>query len=98
MDLELKVEKDKSGRKINLTDEKNVNNYSAYSFNGVAGILSLTGIIDGNKIISHYEKDVKENVWKKIGSTHFGTLTLGEKVYNLGSFEYQAFELLNKET
>ena len=92
MELELRIEKDENGRKIKLPDQGDTIDYFAHAF--VEEILSLTAVVDGKKMISHYQKE--NEVWNKVGSTHFGALVLGEKSYSSETPEYQAFELLNK--
>jgi|SaaInlStandDraft_7_1057024.scaffolds.fasta_scaffold303711_1 hypothetical protein len=92
MELELRIENDENGRKIKLPDQGDTINYSAHAF--VEEILTLTAVVDGKRMYSHYQKD--NNTWNKVGATHFGILVLGEESYSLETPEYQAFELLNK--
>jgi len=92
MELELRIENDENGRKIKLPDQGDTIDYFAHAF--VEDILSLTGVVDGKKMISHYQKE--KEVWNKVGATHFGALVLGEESYSSKTPEYQAFELLSK--
>jgi hypothetical protein len=92
MELELRIENDELGRKVKLPNEGDKIDYFAHAF--VEEILTLTAVVDGKKMISHYEKE--NDAWNKVGATHFGALVLGEESYSSETPEYQAFELLNK--
>ena len=94
MDLELKVEKDELGKKI-IFPKKQIDNYTAYSFNDSENVFSLSAIVEGRKLISHYKKEDK--VWKMKSIVRSGPLVIGCPTYAEGTPEYQAFELLSKE-
>ena len=95
MELELKVETDNLGKKVTLPGRE-VGDYTAHAFEeSPQGIVSLTAIVEGRKLISHYEKD--DEVWIRKNSVRSGPLIVGHPTYKQGTQEYQAFELLSKE-
>ena len=94
MDLELKIEKDNLGKKIKMPLE-DLDNYCAYAFDGAPqGIVSLSAIVEGRKLMSHYKKN--GDVWIKNSLVRSGPLVVGHPVYEEGTSEYEAFEMLNR--
>ena len=92
MELELKIGDDDLGKVIILPGR---DNYSAHLFNETPqGMASLTAIVDGRKLISHYEK--VEDVWIKTYAIRSGPVVIGHNTYEKGTTEYEAFEMLNR--
>ena len=93
MALELKIVEENGVKKINLP---NTDGIKAILMSDAS--IRLDGIFGKYRLIADYEKNLEEDVWNKVWQRRKGTLVIGENSYAPGSVEYQAFELLSKET